>query len=147
MREDEIERLFRLMDKIFKDGFTGGFMTNDGNDYSYSNYGYCHNNNILPNYIEKPKEKDIHDNLVDISEDGKQIYITIELRGVEKDDLIVTPKEDSISIQVMIDRKTLKGEWKLPSKVNPKSAKIDFKNCVLDVILKKKKGRKKHNEF
>lgn len=135
MNPNEIDRIFRLMDKIFKDESYGGYLTDNGNSYGY------YTNNMDKTQLPQKKE-DIHENLIDITEDEDYIYVTVELRGVDKDDLIVTPKEDSIFIQVLICGKQLQREWKLKSKVNPKTAKIKFNNCILDVRLKKVKEKK-----
>jgi HSP20 family molecular chaperone IbpA len=132
MKEEDVNDIFKLMDKLFNENLYGA--------YSYRR------SNIPENRIyqkeEKPKE-DIDDKLIDVSEDDKFIYITIELRGVAEEDLTVTPKEQSIFISVVIDGKTLSRDYPLPCKVNPKTAKIKFNNCILDVVLRKVKEKKK----
>ena len=126
MKIDDIDDLFRWMDKVFNDSLYGG--------YSYTR--------LPENRIYEPKEE-IADALIDVSEDEKFIYITIELRGVTEEDLTVTPKEDSIFISVIIDSKRLSRDYKLPCKINPKTAKVKFNNCILDITLRKIKEKKK----
>ena len=138
IKEDEwdIDDIFRWMDEIFNNTLWGGYMRANTSNRSCG---------MPSNFISKPRE-DIHDNLIDASEDEKCIYITIELRGVDEDDLKVVPKEDSIYISVLVDGKALTRDYPLPCKVNPKTAKIKFNNCVLDVELRKRKSRKKKDE-
>ena len=102
MREfDEIDRFFKALEGMMDGNFTGG-------------YG------IPP---ESHERIDSSDRGVDIFEDEENIYITLELR-VPDDDLKVIPKEEELSIEIMSDGIWKKKSFKLPTKVDPKTAKI-----------------------
>jgi HSP20 family molecular chaperone IbpA len=114
---DDIDNLFKRMEEMMSKSFYGG-------------------------YARAGSRKDI-----DISEDDKHLYVTIELRGVKQDNLVVTPKEDSISLEIMNDNSWINRTYSLPSKINPKKSKISFNNCILDMeLLKIKEKKVKKNE-
>ncbi len=112
---DEIERMFRMIKEMTEGGFSGGYNT----ERPYNNYN----------------------DKADIQENVDKIYITLELR-VQEEDIQVTPLEDKIVIEVMINGSWTRNNIRLPSLVDPKSAKITFNNCILDMELNKKKESK-----
>jgi HSP20 family molecular chaperone IbpA len=117
---DEIDKLFKMMEDMMDHSFYGGYSQNRGSN-----------------------KKDI-----EIFEDDKHLYITIELRGVDEKNLVVTPSENSIVLEIMYDNSWIKREYTLPSKINPKKSKIKFNNCILDMELlkvKEKKNEKQNN--
>lgn len=126
MRPEDIDKIFKMMDEMMNNSFTGGVYT-----------GGCYPKNADVIY------KDIkHDSEIDYSEDDDWIYITVELSGVERDDLTVDIKSNSIHIEVATESKTFKKDYTLSCKVNSKKSKICFNNYVLDIELKKVKEKK-----
>ena len=126
MNPNEIERIFRLMDEMMKNSFTGGYLSRDGN-FIYSN-----------------KTNDIReDTEIEFQEDMDWIYLTMELRGVEKDDLNVVLKKDAILIEVIAGGREIKKDYALPCEINTKKSKICFNNYVLSLELRKVKEKKK----
>ena len=111
---DDMDDIFRRIQDMMNSDFSGGYSRYKGGNYR--DYG------------------------IDIQEDDKYIYMTVELR-VRDEDLTVTPNENAIILEVMMDGSWNKRIIRLPSPVDPKSAKISFINCILDVKLKKIKGR------
>ena len=128
MNPEDVRRIFRLMDNMFNfddmNNFSGGYMSGTPNSYAKYRYG---------NGLEDPENYNI-----DIYEDDKHIYFTVELRGVRDEDMNVVPKENSIQLEVMTEGKWYKKEFRLPSKIKPESSKISFNNYVLDIVLEKK---------
>ena len=106
---DDVDRLFKILEEMMSRDFSGGYKTT-----SYSN-----------------SNRD-----VDIQEDGKYIYITMELK-VQKEDLDIEIKEDMIVLQVMINGTWITKYINLSNKVNPKTAKTIFNNGILDIELEK----------
>ena len=98
-------------------------------------------NNQYSGGYHKSRKSNTRDDPIDIQEDDKHIYITLELK-VRDEDLTVTPKEDSVIIEVMIDGTWNKRTITLSAPINPKTAKISFNNCVLDIQLTKTKEKK-----
>lgn len=78
--------------------------------------------------------------LTDLIERGDSLSVTVELPGVEKDqiELRATPRELTISVENP-DRRYYK-EMDLPSAVDPDSVKATFRNGVLDITLQKRPG-------
>lgn len=92
--------------------------------------------------------------LIDVKENGKNFEIKAELPGIEKKDLKVKIGEQLVSLSA--STKTEKGEkskgfyyserakqsfyrsFSLPKKINPKKAKVEFKNGLLEIVAPKK---------
>lgn len=78
--------------------------------------------------------------LTDIVEGEKEVAVTVELPGVEKQDVNLHVAEDVLTVRVEKGRRYHK-QIHLPAKVVPSSAKATFKNGILDVTLKRKGER------
>ncbi|MBE3093596.1 MAG: hypothetical protein IMZ52_01090 [Actinobacteria bacterium] len=125
MEPNEIDKIFKLMDELMKGNFTGGYYPRNGN------------------FINTNKTSDIQDDTeIEFQEDMDWIYLTMELRGVEKDDLNVVLKKDSILIEVIAGGREIKKDYPLPCKINTKKSKICFNNYVLSLELRKVKEKK-----
>ncbi|UCF09204.1 MAG: Hsp20/alpha crystallin family protein [Thermoplasmata archaeon] len=81
--------------------------------------------------------------LTDVIESDDSISITLEIPGVEKDEIELTVKEDVVSINVDTNERRYFKEIPLKVKVDTNSSKATYKNGVLDVILKKVESKKK----
>ena len=114
MKPSDIDRIFRMMDDLMNKGYSGG----------YTNY-----EDISYQEEENP--------LVDISEDNNNVYITIELMGIDKDDVKVIVEPENLVLEVLLNNKIHKKSFRLPYPVKTKGNKINFNNGILDVILKK----------
>ena len=85
--------------------------------------------------------------LTDVIESEDSVSITLEIPGVDKDEIELTVEEDKVSINVDTPQRRYFKEIPLKVKVDPKTSKATYKNGVLDVILKKlhtkdRKGKK-----
>jgi HSP20 family protein len=85
--------------------------------------------------------------LTDVIECKDEISITLEVPGVDKDEIELTVEEDRVAINVDTPQRKYFKEIPLKIKVDPKTSKATYKNGVLDIILKKvpqkdKKGKK-----
>lgn len=77
--------------------------------------------------------------LSDLIESEHEIAVTVELPGVEKQDVQLHVAEDAITVKVEKGRRYAT-RIPLPAKVEPASTKATFKNSVLDLVLRKKAG-------
>jgi HSP20 family protein len=75
--------------------------------------------------------------LVDIIEENDEIIVVAELPGVEKDELKVRVKGQTLTIDVDNPQRPYHKELKLPTKVSKEEAKSSMRNGVLEVRLKK----------
>ena len=80
--------------------------------------------------------------LVDIMETDEEVKVVAELPGVEKKDIKLYGTEDTLTISVDTPERKYYKKVKLPSKVDAKKTKASYKNGVLEVTLKKRKGPK-----
>ncbi len=81
--------------------------------------------------------------LVDVSDDEKNVYVTAELPGVEKDQINLQVDETTVTIKTDVpDRKYYK-VIELPERVKPETAKASYHNGILDVTIEKEQPKKK----
>lgn len=121
----DIDEVFKLMDKIMSSHFTGGYETS-----SKAGDG---------NFDDEEDEE-----IVDIYEDSKHIYITVELRGIQEEDIDVEILPQELIIKILYNGRVLDNKIKLPCKVKEKG-KINYNNYILDVILTKDKRKGSKN--
>ncbi|MEM3662154.1 MAG: archaeal heat shock protein Hsp20, partial [Sulfolobales archaeon] len=79
--------------------------------------------------------------LVDVYEEDDMISVVAEIPGVEKDKIKVRVEGRKLYIEASNGKKYYK-EVDLPADVDASSAKATYKNGVLEIKLKKTKGRK-----
>ena len=113
---DDIDEWFRLIDDFMNMGFSGAYMRR-----------------------AEPVDECFQ-------EDDDCIYFTIELRGVDEDELDVTTTEDTITLELFYEGRLRRKTYSLPHRINPKKSRITFNNGILDVTLYKVKVRKKKHE-
>lgn len=97
----------------------------------------------------RPTISEEREPLVDVFESDNEITVIAELPGVEKDKIKLKVSDNNKKLIIKAsdtDRKYYK-EVDLPAEVDPKSAKANYKNGVLEVRLKKIKGEKKGYEI
>jgi HSP20 family protein len=87
-----------------------------------------------PRQIEED-ESDESEPLVDLIADGDSLTVLAVLPGVRKEDIDLRVTENCLTISVDTDEFDWYNEYKLPTKVNPKSARASYKNGVLDVKM------------
>lgn len=110
---DDFDDLFDTLDRIMRNEFSGGVMRR----------------------TYQPSDKD--EPTIDVTEDNEHIYITIDLKNVEEENLKITPEQDYISLQMMYDGTWSHRKFRLPAPVDPISAEINYKNYILDIVLRK----------
>jgi len=118
---NDMDELFRLVNNIMNSHFSGAYKRL-GNPSNY-------------------QDESEDDDSIDITQDSKYIYITLELTGIEEENLNVFVEPYQLVLEIFLN-----GEWgqqtiNLPCKVK-KKAKISYNNYILDVILTKDKRSK-----
>ncbi|WP_048151538.1 Hsp20/alpha crystallin family protein [Palaeococcus ferrophilus] len=99
---------------------------------------------------------------VDIFDEGNEIVVTAELPGVDKKDIKLRIKDDTLYIEAQVKReKELEKEGairveryysgyrrvvRLPTEVIPEKAKARYKNGILEIRLPKKHPEEKEEE-
>lgn len=157
----EFDRMREFMDRISRRAARGELGTDEQGPYVYGfsmRVGPDGKPNIQefgntrpPKRIEsgEPEKYEIAERepLTDVIECEDSISITLEIPGVEKEDIELTVEEDKVAINVDTAARRYFKEIPLKVKVDPKTSKATYKNGVLDIILKKtpqkdKKGKK-----
>jgi HSP20 family protein len=80
--------------------------------------------------------------LTDIIEGDEDVAITVELPGVEKDDIDLDVTGESLEIKVDTPTRKYHKSIDLPCDVKPKTTKATYKNGILDVAIKRKEKKK-----
>jgi len=89
-----------------------------------------------------PTISDEREPLTDIIEGDNDVAITVEMPGVEKDDIDLNATIDTLEIKVDTPQRKYHKRLDLPCNVKPKTTKATYKNGVLDVVIKRKDKKK-----
>ena len=81
--------------------------------------------------------------LVDVSDDEKNVYVTAELPGVEKEQINLQVDENTIIIKTDVPERKYYKVIELPERVKPETAKASYHNGILDVTIDKEQPKKK----
>ncbi|MEM3397417.1 MAG: archaeal heat shock protein Hsp20 [Thermoplasmata archaeon] len=141
---DLLENFFEKMDKIDLDEFTNrpiiyGFSLKVGPDgkpiiQKFGNLPQKFEGDEIKAIESAPREP-----LTDIVETHDSFSVTLEVPGVEKEDIDLTVADRVLIVRVDSSNRKYSKEIELPHDVDEKSAKASFKNGVLDITFTKKK--------
>ena len=81
--------------------------------------------------------------LTDICEGKDEVYITLEIPGVEKKDIDLQIREDELSVGVEHPQRNYHKDIQFPYRIEPDSVKATYKNGVLDITLKKSSSKER----
>ena len=79
--------------------------------------------------------QDKREPLVDVVSSGKEVRVIAEMPGVNKEDINVTVNEKSLTISVDREDRSYYKELDLPGIVDPKGAKSNYNNGILEVTI------------
>ncbi len=144
--EDFFKELERMAEEIFRmlvEGdthhrpFTGGFrLTVDEN--GKPKFERMDSNRIIESSIPiHPDEREPH---IDMIEGDEEIAVTVEVPNVRKEDIDLRITEDKLEIKVKDPAEGFYKTVKLPSKVDPDTAKATYRNGILDIVIRRKEG-------
>ena len=161
MDDDDFERIFDEMQRMFEstnfkdmieDMFRGGFDLNKNKRFVH---GFSMNigPNGKPRFQEfgnRPTKTPAGDHmlsdewepLTDIIEGEDDVAVTVEIPGVEKEDIDITTTEDTLEITVNNPERRYHKIVDIPFDANPKITKATYKNGVLDVVVKREENGK-----
>jgi HSP20 family protein len=81
--------------------------------------------------------KEKREPLVDVIDFDNEVQVVIELRGVEKKDIKVQGAENSLIVLAETPHRKYYKNFRMPMKVDLKTAKSSYKNGVLEVTIQK----------
>lgn len=155
--DDDFERIFENMEKMWERAFR---------DFNFDQIepgkSFVHGFNIrigpdgkpqIEEFGNRPKKVDKdktilpeeREPLTDIIEGDDDIYITVEVPGVQKEDIDININDSSIDINVNSPNRKYHKSINLPCSVIQKKSKATYNNGILDIIVKRKE-RKKDNK-
>jgi len=142
---DDIRRMTEEMMKGFSNAkpgkpFVHGFKINVGPDGKprIEDFG----NRQVKNPDGEPTISEEREPLTDIIEGDNDVAVTVEIPGVEKNDIDLNVKNDTLDIKVDNANRKYHKSLDLPCDVVPKTTKATYKNGILDVVIKRKEKKK-----
>lgn len=154
--DEDFDRIFeearKMMEGMFREGvpfksfepgkpFIHGFKINIGPNGKpeISEFG----NRTKKTQNGAPAISEEREPLTDIIEGLNDVAITVEIPGVEKDDINLNATESALEIKVVTPARKYLKTVDLPCDVKPKTTKATYKNGILDVVIQRKE--KKHD--
>ena len=152
--DTEFGKMRKQMDSLMRDAVDGnlpenankspfvfGFSVKTGPDGFpvFEDFG---NTRIRPfsHQGEKPVVDTRREPLTDINEMEDQIAITVELPGVNKEDIDINVMEDKVEVNVKTESRKYFKSIDLSSPVETDSSKATYTNGILDLVLTKKES-------
>lgn len=140
--DEEFKKMQKLAEKMMtqgrqrmnKDPFVYGFTVRTGPEGKpqIEEFGNA------KDYFHEGEDKSEWTPLTDVQETGESVLVTVDIPGVDKEDINLQVKKDSLKVSVDGKRKYGKS-IRLPSEVDPEESDARYNNGVLEVELKKEK--------
>ena len=147
---DDIRRMTEEMMRGFSHArpgkpFVHGFKINVGPD------GKPHIEDFGNKQIKSPKGESIiseeREPLTDIIEGDNDVAVTVEMPGVEKNDVDLNVTNDELEINVDTPQRKYHKKLALPCGVVPNTTTATYKNGILDVVMKRKDKKKPGSSY
>ena len=154
--DSEFQKMRKQMDGLMRDAVEGKIPDNANNNpfvFGFSikagpdgfpvfeDFG---NTRIRPfgSKGEEPVVDTSREPLTDINESDDQIAITVELPGVNKEDIDIDVMEDKVEVKVKTESRKYFKSINLDSIVETESSKATYTNGILDLVLTKRESEK-----
>jgi len=142
---DDIKRMTEEMMKMFSNAQPGkpvvhGFKIHVGPDGKphIEDFG----NKQIKSAEGEPSISEEREPLTDIIEGDNDVAVTVEIPGVEKNDIDLSVEKETLEIKVDTSDRKYHKTLELPCDVIPKTTKATYKNGILDVVIKRKEKKK-----
>jgi len=147
---DDIKRMTEEMMKMFSNAqpgkpFVHGFKVQLGPDGKPRIQDFGNKSIKSPN--GQPTVSDEREPLTDIIEGDNDVAVTVEMPGVEKNDIDLNVTNDTLQIKVNTPQRKYHKNLELPCDVLPKTTKATYKNGILDVVIKRKNKKKPGDSY
>ena len=142
---DDIRRMTEEMMRMFSNAQPGkplvhGFKINIGPDGKPRIEDFGNRNIKTP--TGEPQISEEREPLTDIIEGDDDVAVTVEIPGVEKNDIDLDVQTDDLEIKVDTPQRKYHKRLNLPCDVIPKTTKATYKNGILDIVIKRKEKKK-----
>jgi HSP20 family protein len=142
---DDVKRMAEEMMKMFSNAQPGkpyvhGFKVQFGPDGKprIEDFG----NKAIKSPEGEPTISEEREPLTDIIEGDNDVAVTVEIPGVERNDIDLNVTNETLEITVNTPQRKYHKRVDLPCDVKPKTTKATYKNGVLDVVIKRKEKKK-----
>lgn len=141
---DDIKRMTEEMMRMFSNAQPGkpivhGFKINIGPDGKPRIQDFGNRYNKSPKGETTISEE--REPLTDIIEGDNDVAVTVEIPGVEKEDIDLNITRDKLDIKVENQQRKYHKTLDLPCDVKPKTTKATYKNGVLDIVIKRREKK------
>lgn len=154
--DEELRRMRKHMERLFRD-VTKGIDTEEMERKVYGPFVYGFSMKVGPD--GKPQFREFgntprkgiaelgeREPLTDVIESEDSVSVTLEIPGVEKNDIDLAAREDILTIDVDTPKRKYHKDVELPCKVIPDSTAATYKNGILDVVMKKIEKKKEEKK-
>lgn len=155
--DDDFERMFREMERMMHRAFRFPF------DKMEPGKSFVHGFSVRVGPDGKPRIQEFGNHqvksdkgkaaiseerepLTDVIEGDKEVTVTVELPGVEKQDIDLKATEEDLEISVDTPHHKYHKIVDFSAEVKPKTTKATYKNGVLDVVIRRKKMENKDDK-
>jgi len=162
--EDLFKKIFESMRKMYRNDNLEDFIqdTNDDRVGLNGNFVQSFGANILPHKginvpefendrsmtLEGRHEKSEKSEFsTDIIENNEKIYVTVNIPGVEKEDINLNVTDDSLEIIINTPKIRYHKIHNLPCNVKSKATIASYKNGVLDIGMKRKEKKNTEGKY
>lgn len=95
--------------------------------------------NIPMEHQEQPLQiTDRPEPFIDVQEEEKEVYVTVEIPGVEKKDIDLSVRNNTLSIDVNHEQRGFHKTIELPASVRENKSEASYNNGILHIVLQKK---------
>jgi len=95
----------------------------------------------------EPQISEEREPLTDIIEGDNDVAVTVEIPGVEKEDIDLNVNRDTLEITVDASNRKYHKTLELPCDVIPNTTKATYKNGILDIVIKRKEKKKPGDSY
>jgi len=147
-----VEEMEKLFEDVMREPFFEGV---EGEQKVYGPYYYGFSITIGPDGVPRVKEwgnlrpgpikpviREAIEPFTDVFDEGDHYRVIMDMPGVNKEDIHVEATEDKLVVSTKGERKYYK-EVRFEEKVNPETAKAQYRNGVLTITIEKKDKKKK----
>tara|TARA_B100000941_G_C28185540_1_gene389252 strand:- start:8 stop:571 length:564 start_codon:yes stop_codon:yes gene_type:complete len=154
--DDEFQKMRKQMDSFMRNALEGNNSANNSNNPFVFGFSVKTGPDGFPVFEdfgntrmkpfgkkgEKPTVDTRREPLTDINETDDQIAVTVELPGVNKEDIDINVMVDKVEVNVKTESRKYFKSIDLNSVVETESSKATYKNGILDLVLTKKESDK-----
>ena len=132
----DFEGMTRRFEKMFSDLSGMG----DGKTYGYTMYqgpdGIPHVREF-GNAINEfsPRLQSVRDPFTDVTRQGNEVFVTVELPGVNKEDIVLEGNGTSLKVSVDTEAKKFDKTIALPCEVKEDTARAEYNNGILEIRM------------